>query len=145
MIIAMMLKISFANFFIFGICFFFVWGWLVLGTNLFKDNDEISGTNKGQADLLVRNDGGVGEEEQRLINEKLNLIKKVFCQFLSNEIRNPHSEIRIPKSLLPCKNERHCIIDTIELKGFSWNQFQSSRRKFCKGQFCNIRTSCRGE
>lgn len=97
MIISIVLKISFANFFIFGICFFFVWGWLVLGTNLFKDKDEISGTNKGQADLLVRNDGGVGEEEQRLINEKLDLIKN------PNVVPAPDS--RIKSTYLPEQND----------------------------------------
>lgn len=99
MIIAMMLKISFANFFIFGICFFFVWGWLVVGTNLFKDKDEVSGTKKGQADLLVKNDGGVGEEEQRLINEKLDLIKN------PNVVPAPDS--RIKSTYAPDRNDTH--------------------------------------
>lgn len=96
MIIAIMLKISFANFFIFGICFFFIWGWIVLGTNLFKDKDEVFGMKKGQADLLVRNNGGVEEEEQRLINEKLDLIKNLNVA--------PASDSRIKSTYLPERN-----------------------------------------
>ncbi|PWK16800.1 hypothetical protein LV89_04758 [Arcicella aurantiaca] len=92
-----MLKISFANFFIFGICFFFAWVWLVLGTNLFKKADEISGTKKGKADLLVRNEGGIGEEEQKLINEKLDLIKN------PNVVPAPDS--RMKSTFLPEKSD----------------------------------------
>jgi hypothetical protein len=97
MMVTIILKISFANFFIFGICFFFAWVWLVLGTNLFKKSEEVSGTKKGQADLLVRNEGGVGKEEQRLINEKLDLIKN------PNVVPTPDS--RIKSTYLPEKNE----------------------------------------
>ena len=78
MLLTILLKLSLANYFIYSICLFFVYAWMVIFTDFFVKSDQVEGTKKGQANLLKTHEGQITEEDQKMIDEKLSSMGQVM-------------------------------------------------------------------